>query len=209
MDLFAAKSDLDLSVNFSNVNIPRDRKISTLKKLAKKLNLLQRSGHVHGVNPITRAIVPVLKVVDSGTGVECDISVGNKDGILKSKILYFVSLIDERFRKLCFLMKAWAQAHNINSARDKTLNSLSIILLVAFHLQLLFSWVTKTLQTRNHPILPPFSAILRDGCDTGAVAKSIHKFVNYGQNNTESVAELFLTLLLMVLLYIPSVFKLT
>nr|GMD05959.1 protein HESO1-like [Ipomoea batatas] len=84
-------------------------------------------------------------------------------------------------------MKAWAQAHNINSARDKTLNSLSIILLVAFHLQ-----------TRNHPILPPFSAILRDGCDTGAVAKSIHKFVNYGQNNTESVAELFLTLLLML-----------
>lgn len=51
--------------------------------------------------------------------------------------------------------------------------------------------------------------LVADGCDTGAVAKSIHKFVNYGQNNTESVAELFLTLLLMVLLYIPSVFKLT
>nr|GME07704.1 protein HESO1-like [Ipomoea batatas] len=100
MDLFAAKSDLDLSVNFSNVDIPRDRKISTLKKLAKKLNLLQRSGHVHGVNPITRAIVPVLKVIDSGTGVECDISVGNKDGILKSKILYFVSLIDESYHQL-------------------------------------------------------------------------------------------------------------
>nr|GLL29604.1 protein HESO1-like [Ipomoea trifida] len=99
MDLFAAKSDLDLSVNFSNLDIPRDRKISTLKKLAKKFNLLQRSGHVHGVNPITRAIVPVLKVVDSGTGVECDISVGNKDGILKSKILYFVSLIDESYHQ--------------------------------------------------------------------------------------------------------------
>nr|GMD05898.1 protein HESO1-like [Ipomoea batatas] len=46
MDLFAAKSDLDLSVNFSNVDIPRDRKISTLKKLAKKLNLLQRKFQI-------------------------------------------------------------------------------------------------------------------------------------------------------------------
>ncbi|XP_019168479.1 PREDICTED: protein HESO1-like [Ipomoea nil] len=187
MDLFEAKSDLDLSVNFRKVDITRARKIQTLKKLAKKLYILQRSGHVYGVNPITRAIVPVLKVVDSGTGIECDISVGNRDGILKSKILYFISLIDERFRKLCYLMKAWAKAHNINSARDKTLNSLSIILLVAFHLQ-----------TRNHPILPPFSAILTDGCDTEAVSNSIHKFNNYGQNNTESVAELFVTLLLML-----------
>ncbi|VFQ83451.1 unnamed protein product [Cuscuta campestris] len=107
------------------------------------------------------------------------------DGILKSKTLYFISLIDERFRKLCFLMKAWAKAQNINSARDRTLNSLSIILLVAFHLQ-----------TRNPRILPPFSAILKDGYDAGAVEKSISKFKNYGQKNTEGVAELFFTLLL-------------
>lgn len=36
-------------------------------------------------------------------------------------------------------MKNWAKAHNINSSKDKTLNSLSIILLVAFHLQVYFS----------------------------------------------------------------------
>ena len=35
-------------------------------------------------------------------------------------------------------MKNWAKAYNINSSKDKTLNSLSIILLVAFHLQVLF-----------------------------------------------------------------------
>lgn len=32
-------------------------------------------------------------------------------------------------------MKIWAKAQNINSSKDGTLNSLSIILLVAFHLQ--------------------------------------------------------------------------
>ncbi|KAI7746601.1 hypothetical protein M8C21_010205, partial [Ambrosia artemisiifolia] len=97
-----------------------------------------------------RAKVPILKFVDTATGVECDISVGNKEGISKSLIIRFVTSIDERFQKLCFLMKAWARAHNINSPKDRTLNSVSIILLVAFHLQ-----------TRDPPILPPFSAILK------------------------------------------------
>ncbi|RZR92949.1 hypothetical protein BHM03_00021325 [Ensete ventricosum] len=32
-------------------------------------------------------------------------------------------------------MKAWAKAHDINSSKDHTMNSLSIIALVAFHLQ--------------------------------------------------------------------------
>jgi len=32
-------------------------------------------------------------------------------------------------------MKAWAKAYDINSSKDGTLNSLSLVLLVAFHLQ--------------------------------------------------------------------------
>ncbi|OIS98378.1 protein heso1 [Nicotiana attenuata] len=152
MDLFCAKSDLDLSINFTSrkANTTREKKIQTLRKFAKKFYLLQRNGFVYGVYAVTTARVPVLKVVDQGTEIECDISVENWDGISKSKIIYMIGAIDERFRKLSFLMKAWAKAQNINSAKDQTLNSLSIILLVAFHLQ-----------TRNPPILPPFSALFR------------------------------------------------
>lgn len=57
-----------------------------------------------GVQPITRARVPILKVWDSGTGIECDISVENKDGMARSKILAIISTIDERFRKLSFMV---------------------------------------------------------------------------------------------------------
>ncbi|PHU21351.1 hypothetical protein BC332_06458 [Capsicum chinense] len=85
-------------------------------------------------------------------------------------------------------MKAWAKAQNINISRDKTLNSLSVVLLVAFHLQ-----------TRNPPIPPPFSAILADGSDPDTVAKSLNKFVNYGKRNKETVAELLVTLLIKLL----------
>lgn len=62
-------------------------------------------GHVSGVLPITTAKVPILKCVDRGTGVECDISVENRDGILKSQIIHMISCIDERFQKLSFLVK--------------------------------------------------------------------------------------------------------
>ncbi|XP_073065445.1 uncharacterized protein [Primulina eburnea] len=186
MDLFSATSDLDLSVNFNtNAHFPREKKIQTLRKFAKKLYSLQSKGHVYGVFPITTAKVPIVKVFDRGTGVECDISVENRDGILKSQIIHIISSIDERFHKLSFLMKNWAKAHNINSSKEKTLNSLSIILLVAFHLQ-----------TRNPPVLPPFSAILKDGTDPDSVMKSMANFMNYGKSNKESVAELFFTLLI-------------
>ncbi|KAL3524654.1 hypothetical protein ACH5RR_013026 [Cinchona calisaya] len=187
MDLFNAKSDLDLSFNFtrSEFQITREKKIQTLRKLAKKFYALQSSGHVYGVHPITAAKVPILKVVDRGTGVECDISVENRDGILKSQLIHMICSIDERFQKLSFLMKTWAKAQNINSSKDGTLNSLSIILLVAFHLQ-----------TRNPPILPPFSALLKDGTDPASVVKLLGNFVNYGRSNKETVAELLVSLLM-------------
>lgn len=187
MDLFTTGSDLDLSINFrsSSLVFPRDQKIKTLRKFARKFYALQNGGHVRGVQPIMTAKVPILKVVDAGTGVECDLSVENRDGISKSAIIRFITSIDERFQKLSFLMKAWAKAHNINSSKDRTLNSLSIILLVAFHLQ-----------TRKPPILPPFSAILKDGEDLASVKKSVRNFQNYGRRNTESLGELFVSFLI-------------
>ncbi|KAK6159861.1 hypothetical protein DH2020_003242 [Rehmannia glutinosa] len=206
MDLFSTTSDLDLSVNFSTTTVP-----VTAHVLDNRQKQSRGKGHVCKVLPITTAKVPIVKCVDRGTGVECDISVENRDGILKSQIIHIISSIDERFHKLSFLMKTWAKANNINSSKDKTLNSLSIILLVAFHLQ-----------TRDPPILPPFSAIFKgnyselnsypvwlpcynlsadtiplfDGTDPATVEKSLSNFVNYGKRNTESLAGLFVTLLI-------------
>ncbi|KAF6136549.1 hypothetical protein GIB67_016005 [Kingdonia uniflora] len=152
MDMFSAKSDLDLSINFSSdlAEYPREKKIDALRKFAKLLYPLQRRGHVYGVHPIMSARVPILKVVDRGSGIECDISVENKDAIAKSQIVHIISAIDERFQILSSLIKTWAKAYDINSSKDRTLNSLSIILLVAFHFQ-----------TRDPPILPPFKVLLK------------------------------------------------
>ncbi|XWS44627.1 hypothetical protein CRYUN_Cryun15aG0064400 [Craigia yunnanensis] len=186
MGMFSVESDLDLSINFMNnaAEIPRVKKIQTLHKLAKKLYSIQRGGHVSGIQTIMTARVPIVKVIDRGTRIECDVSVQNRDGIVKSLIIRAISIIDERFQKLSFLVKAWAKAHDINSSKERTLNSLSLISLVAFHFQ-----------TRDPPILPPFSALLKDGNDPEAVMKMVQNYLNYGERNTESLAELFVTLL--------------
>ncbi|GAB2223132.1 hypothetical protein Droror1_Dr00017269 [Drosera rotundifolia] len=187
MDMFSSQSDLDLSINFNDnaTVVSRQRQTKTLRRFSQKFNNLQRNGHVTKVNAILSARVPVLKVTDCGTGIECDISVENRDGIAKSQIVLMISAIDERFQKLCFMVKAWAKSQGINSSVDGTLNSLSLIALVAFHLQ-----------RRDPPILPPFSEIFKDGTDPPTVNSAIPKFLNYGRRNNESLAELFVTFLI-------------
>lgn len=84
-----------------------------LLKLAKFLGLQilraacvdagQRS--VRGIETVYRAAVPVVKFVQCNTGIECDISVENNDGVLKSKVLGMFATIDTRFRQLCYLVR--------------------------------------------------------------------------------------------------------
>lgn len=187
MNIFTAKSDLDLSINFDKSNakcLPRVQVISVLRRFAKILRRKQSMGQLSGVLLILSAKVPVLKAVDCKTGIECDISVENKDGISRSLFFSIISSIDERFRIISFLMKAWAKANDINSSKDHTMNSVSIISLVALHFQ-----------TRDPPILPPFSALLRDGADITKLRSFVPEFMNLATRNKESVAELFIALL--------------
>ncbi|XP_037428540.1 protein HESO1-like isoform X3 [Triticum dicoccoides] len=187
MDLFTPKSDLDLSVNFSadiEDQCPRKKKMKVVRKFAKVLYSLQRDGIYCGVLPVVSAKVPIVNVIDRGTGIECDITVENKDGMTRSMIIKLISSLDERFQILSYLVKTWANIHGVNSPTAQTMSSMSIISLVALHLQ-----------TRHPPILPAFSALLKDGSDFASVEKNISLFKGFGSTNKESVAELFVTLM--------------
>lgn len=188
MDMFTSTSDLDISLNveLGLEALTREERVKLLRKLTKLLYGLQSRGFVREIQPVFKAKVPVVKFLHCNTGIECDVSIENKDGIIKSEFLRIFSSIDSRFRKLCFLFKAWANGHGINSSKDHTLNSLSIILLVAFHLQ-----------TRVPAILPPFSMLLK-GVDMSTashavsfVQREVNTFKDFGKKNGESVVQLF------------------
>ncbi|KAI5058844.1 hypothetical protein GOP47_0027014 [Adiantum capillus-veneris] len=194
MDMFTSSSDLDISLNveFGSENLARQDGVHLLKKMTKLLYKLQSIGTVRDIQPVLKAKVPVVKFIHCKTGIECDVSVENRDGIIKSELLRIFSTIDSRFRKLCFLLKAWANAQGINSSKDHTLNSLSIILLAALHLQ-----------TRVPAILPPFSSfskgvkIASDGASL--IECQVKAYKDFGKKNSESVVQLFNSFLTKVL----------
>ncbi|CAE6075249.1 unnamed protein product [Arabidopsis arenosa] len=189
MDTFSPQRDLDVSINFGSgtSELSRVKKLEILERFATKLRSLEGQGFVRNVIPIFNARVPIVKFSDQRTGIECDLAVESKDGILVSKIIRIISQIDNRFQKLCMLIKHWAKAHGVNNASHHTLNSISITLLVAHHLQ-----------TQSPPILPPFSTLFKDGIDPPNVEKITQKFLNWGQRNQESLGRLFATFFIKV-----------
>ncbi|KAH0922423.1 hypothetical protein HID58_022441 [Brassica napus] len=197
MDMFFARSDLDVSINFGDgvSELPRDSKLQILERFAEKLHSLQGEGHVRNVVSILSARVPIVRFLDQRTCVECDLAVDSKEGVLNSRIIQIISQIDDRFHKLCLLIKHWAKAHDVNSALSNTLNSISITLLVAHHLQ-----------TQDPPILPPFSLLFKGniityskfvnvlyGVDPPNVEKRTQEFLNKEKRNKESLGRLFVT----------------
>jgi hypothetical protein len=51
------------------------------------------------------------------------------------------------------------------------------------------------LQTRRPPILPAFSALLKDGPDFPSIQRNVSLVEGFGSRNKESVAELFVSLM--------------
>eukprot|EP00897_Mesotaenium_endlicherianum_P000852 jgi/Mesen1/10768/ME000091S10296 len=194
--------DLDLSLecpyDFSGMR--RDNckrlKVDILRAVCKKLLKL---GGVYDVQLLAQARVPVLMFVDRRTGLACDITVGNDSALLKSRVLRWVSQLDDRIRHLIFLVKCWAKAQSINDPKTGTLNSYALSLLLLFHLQ-----------TRSPPLVPPLQDILtvndspKLACDAESRARKKELAFDacearlkalladgYAQRNTSTLGELF------------------
>ncbi|XP_049871654.1 poly(A) RNA polymerase gld-2 homolog A-like [Pectinophora gossypiella] len=84
---------------------------------------------------VIQAKVPILKFRDAHAGLQVDLNCNNVVGIRNTNLLYCFSTLDWRVRPLVALTKLWAQAHNINDARRRTLSSYSLTLMVIHFLQ--------------------------------------------------------------------------
>lgn len=80
------------------------RVLSSIDKGNNLIFSISGDGIYCGVLPVVSAKVPIVNVIDRGTGIECDITVENKDGMTRSMIFKFISSIDERFQILSYLV---------------------------------------------------------------------------------------------------------
>ncbi|GAB6028349.1 hypothetical protein CHUAL_002519 [Chamberlinius hualienensis] len=121
MCLVLQPNDMDQTVDAINV----------LKHIQKILN---RCDFVQKVELI-RAKVPILKFKDSVSGCEVDLNVNNTVGIRNTHLLHQYSKTDWRVRPLILIIKMWARAHDINDAKNMTVSSYSLTLMVIHYLQ--------------------------------------------------------------------------
>jgi hypothetical protein len=144
--LYTPKGDLDLSIEGSayytgHDGYPTARAVSEMQRdeqqryLAAMAARLTKAGNVTNLQRILHARVPILKFVDTPSGVECDVSIGRQDGAFKSVVMGILAQFDWRFGAMVRLIKCWARAHDVNDAAEGTLNSYALTLMVVFHLQ--------------------------------------------------------------------------
>ncbi|XP_014487370.1 PREDICTED: poly(A) RNA polymerase gld-2 homolog A-like [Dinoponera quadriceps] len=184
-------SDVDMCLLVRHEKV--DNRETALMHLNQALRCLQRYKSIENLE-IIQAKVPIINFHDSRQNLNVDINCNSSIAILNTHLLYCYSRIDWRVKPLILIVKLWAQFHKINSARNNTLSSYSLALMVISFLQC----------GVNPPILPnlqyhtsQFRSFYHE--DIQPIIEDIHKkdlgsvYIGsslYHSRNTQSLGEL-------------------
>ncbi|KAL8111388.1 hypothetical protein AgCh_019198 [Apium graveolens] len=134
-------SDIDVCLAIDDADV---NKSEVLLKLA---DILQ-SDNLQNVQALTRARVPIVKLMDPVTGISGDICVNNLLAVINTKLLRDYALIDERLRQLAFIIKHWAKSRGVNETYQGTLSSYAYVLMCINFLQQRRPAILPCLQVR-------------------------------------------------------------
>ncbi|EOA28757.1 hypothetical protein CARUB_v10024989mg [Capsella rubella] len=171
------KSDIDVCLAIEDDDI---NKSDMLLKLADILE----SDNLQNVQALTRARVPIVKLMDPVTGISCDICINNVLAVVNTKLLRDYARIDVRLRQLAFIVKHWAKSRKVNETYQGTLSSYAYVLMCIHFLQL-----------RRPPILPclqemkPTYSVRVDNIRC-SYFDDVGRLDNFGSSNRETIAEL-------------------
>lgn len=172
-----SKSDIDVCLAIDDRNL---NKSDILLKLA---DILQ-SDNLQDVQALTRARVPIVKLMDPVTGISCDICINNVLAVVNTKLLRDYADIDARLRQLAFLVKHWAKSRGVNETYQGTLSSYAYVLMCIHFLQ-----------QRNPPILPCLQSMKATYAVTVddihcAFFDQVEKLRDFGGRNKENISML-------------------
>lgn len=121
-------ADVDLVLSLG-----KDTNRETNGEIVKRLATQLRSAAFASVNAIPGARVPIVTVASDEFGLTADISVNNKLPLANTQLLRTYMLIDDRVRRLCYVVKRWAKQRRLSEAFDHTPSSYAWVLLVIFY----------------------------------------------------------------------------
>ncbi|KAF0929863.1 hypothetical protein E2562_026077 [Oryza meyeriana var. granulata] len=123
-----SNSDIDLCLSIDDMEMS---KADIILKLADILH----AGNLQNIQALTRARVPIVKLMDPNTGLCCDICVNNLLAVVNTKLLRDYSQIDKRLRPLAFIVKHWAKSRCVNETYQGTLSSYAYVIMCIYFLQ--------------------------------------------------------------------------
>ncbi|XP_072988802.1 uncharacterized protein [Typha latifolia] len=172
-----SNSDIDVCLAID------DTQISKPDILLKLADILQY-GNFQNVQALTRARVPIVKLMDPVTGLSCDICINNLLAVANTKLLRDYAKIDRRLRQLAFIVKHWAKSRRVNETYQGTLSSYAYVIMCIHFLQL-----------RRPAILPCLQAMKAtyvakvDNMEC-AYFDQVDELRNFGAQNKESIGRL-------------------
>ncbi|XP_062090177.1 UTP:RNA uridylyltransferase 1 [Humulus lupulus] len=172
-----SKSDVDLCLAIEEPDI---NKAEVILKLA---DILQ-SDSLQNVQALTRARVPIVKLMDPATGISCDICINNVLAVVNTRLLGDYARIDVRLRQLAYIVKHWAKSRGVNETYHGTLSSYAYVLMCIHFLQ-----------QRRPAILPCLQgmkttySVTVDNIEC-AYFDQIEKLRDFGSHNRETIAQL-------------------
>lgn len=125
-------SDMDMCLMLTDDEIDQEKEATGILHTVRDVFL--NCNYLRDVQVIY-AKVPILRFTDCISGIEVDLNVNNAVGIRNTQLLSSYARIDKRLPPLVLLVKMWARFHGINDAKNNTLSSYSLVLMVIHYLQ--------------------------------------------------------------------------
>lgn len=126
------KSDMDMCLLVRHSEM--DQRIEAVGHLERVQKCLQQCSFIQNADLI-QAKVPILKFKDTDHNLEVDLNCNNAVGIRNTHMLFCYSQMDWRVRPLVLVVKLWAACQGINDAKNMTISSYSLVLMVINFLQ--------------------------------------------------------------------------
>lgn len=130
-NLYLPTSDIDLSI----LGSPEDGSKRELHQLANELR--QSNNNMRRVLAIDKARVPIIKVTDRETGIQCDISFGRTNGIENVKYIRKYLKQYPCLRPLMMTLKCFLHQRALNEVHEGGIGSYLLLLSVISHLQMI------------------------------------------------------------------------
>ncbi|KAF5952975.1 hypothetical protein HYC85_010919 [Camellia sinensis] len=192
-----SKSDIDVCLAIEDPDVNKSEVLLKLADILQSDNLQNVQVNdlafqdlcnvLTAVHALTRARVPIVKLMDPVTAISCDICINNVLAVVNTKLLWDYAQIDVRLRQLALIVKHWAKSRGVNATYQGTLSSYAYVLMCIHFLQ-----------QRRPAILPCLQGMERTYAVTVdniecAYFDQVEKLSGFGSRNRESIAQLVWT----------------